>query len=73
MGYDFKKLFKSVPMEQMRLFIAVQNLYTFTKYSGMDPEIGTSTDDSNYGWTKGVDLGFYTSPRTCLVGIRLKF
>ncbi len=73
LGYDFKKLFKSVPMEQMRLFIAVQNLYTFTKYSGMDPEIGTSTDDSNYGWTKGVDLGFYPSPRTCLVGISLKF
>ncbi len=73
LGYDFKKLFKSVPLEQMRLYFAVQNLYTFTKYSGMDPEIGTSTDDSNYGWTKGVDLGFYPSPRTCLVGISLKF
>ena len=72
-GYDFKKIFKSSPLEQMRLYFAVQNLYTFTKYSGMDPEIGTSTDDTNFGWTKGIDLGFYPSPRTCLIGLSLKF
>jgi len=73
LGYDFKKILKTVPMQQMRLYFSVQNLYTFTNYSGMDPEIGTSTDDSGAGWTKGVDLGFYPSPRTVLVGVSLKF
>ncbi|HEY3390671.1 MAG TPA: SusC/RagA family TonB-linked outer membrane protein, partial [Prolixibacteraceae bacterium] len=73
LGYDFKKILKTVPMQQIRLYMSVQNLYTFTKYSGMDPEIGTSTDDSSTGWTKGVDLGFYPSPRTVLVGVSLKF
>jgi len=73
LGYDFKKLIRTLPLQQMRFFLTVQNLYTFTKYSGMDPEIGTSTDDANYGWTKGIDLGFYPSPRTCLIGVNLKF
>jgi hypothetical protein len=37
----------------------------------MDPEIGgnSGTDD----WAKGIDIGFYPSPRTFLVGINLKF
>jgi hypothetical protein len=39
----------------------------------MDPEVGTSTDDSSYGWGKGVDLGFYPSPRTLMFGASIKF
>jgi TonB-linked SusC/RagA family outer membrane protein len=73
LGYDIKKLVKALPLQQLRLFFTVQNLFTFTKYSGMDPEIGTSTDDSSYGWGKGVDLGFYPSPRTIMVGASVKF
>jgi TonB-dependent starch-binding outer membrane protein SusC len=72
-GYDFKTLFNSVPLKQMRIFFAAQNLYTFTKYSGMDPAIGTSTDDSAFGWARGVDLGFYPAPRTYMLGLSLKF
>ena len=72
-GYDLKKLIKSLPLQKLRLFFTVQNLYTFTKYSGMDPEVGTSTDDSSYGWGKGVDLGFYPSPRTLMFGASIKF
>jgi TonB-linked SusC/RagA family outer membrane protein len=73
LGYDIKKLVKTLPLQQLRLFFTVQNLFTFTKYSGMDPEIGTSTDDSSYGWGKGVDLGFYPSPRTIMIGASVKF
>jgi TonB-linked SusC/RagA family outer membrane protein len=73
LGYDFKKLIKALPLQQFRLFFTVQNLYTFTKYSGMDPEVGTSTDDSSYGWCKGLDLGFYPSPRTVMIGASVKF
>jgi TonB-dependent starch-binding outer membrane protein SusC len=72
-GYDFKTLFKAVPMQQLRIFFSAQNLYTFTKYTGMDPAIGTSTDDSGFGWVRGVDLGFYPAPRTYMLGLSLKF
>lgn len=73
LGYDFKKLFTKVPFEQLRLYLTVQNLLTVTGYSGMDPEIGTSTDDSNSGWVSGVDIGFYPMPRTYMIGANIKF
>jgi TonB-linked SusC/RagA family outer membrane protein len=72
-GYDFKKLFPKMPLGQARLYVTAQNLYTFTGYKGMDPEIGTATDDEKYGWAKGIDIGFYPSPRTFLIGANLKF
>ena len=69
-GYDFANLinWKSV-ISQCRLYFQIQNLYTFTDYDGMDPEIGYGTDD----WVSGIDLGYYPRPRTFLVGVNLKF
>src|SRR5574344_3026653 len=37
LGYDFSKIIKCKYISQGRLYARVQNLYTFTKYSGMDP------------------------------------
>jgi TonB-linked outer membrane protein, SusC/RagA family len=78
LGYDIKKIAKSLPVAQLRLFVTVQNLYTFTKYSGMDPEIGTSTDEGSNPftttpWARSVDLGFYPNPRTFMFGASIKF
>ncbi|MDR1259553.1 MAG: TonB-dependent receptor [Tannerellaceae bacterium] len=70
LGYDFKKLFPRMPLSQARLYFTAQNLYTFTGYSGMDPEIGFGNDRS---WVSGVDLGYYPGSRTYLVGVNLKF
>jgi len=70
LGYDFKKLFAKLPFGQARLYVTAQNLYTFTKYSGQDPEIGYGGGQS---WVSGVDLGFYPSPRTILMGVNIKF
>ncbi len=70
LGYDFKKLFPAMPLGQARIYVQAQNLYTFTGYSGMDPEIGYGYDKS---WVSGIDLGFYPAPRTYLIGINLKF
>lgn len=70
LGYDFAKLlnWKNV-ISQARLYFQVQNLYTFAKYDGMDPEIGYGTSS----WVSGVDLGYYPRPRTFIVGVNLKF
>jgi len=79
LGYDFKKLFTKMPLGQARLYVTAQNLFTITGYSGMDPEVGyggdtTSRTGSKQGrWASGVDIGFYPSPRTYLVGLNLKF
>ncbi len=68
-GYDFSKLMNCKYVSQARIYAQVQNAFTFTKYDGMDPEIGYGTD----GWVSGIDLGYYPRPRTILFGVNLKF
>jgi TonB-linked SusC/RagA family outer membrane protein len=68
-GYDCSKLIKSKFIGQARIYAQVQNAFTFTKYDGMDPEIGYGTD----GWVSGIDIGYYPRPRTVLFGVNLKF
>ncbi|WP_291530484.1 SusC/RagA family TonB-linked outer membrane protein [Bacteroides sp. UBA939] len=70
LGYDLKKAFKKLPMQQLRIYVTAQNLFTFTGYSGMDPEVGYA---SGISWASGIDLGFYPSARTFMVGTNIKF
>jgi TonB-dependent starch-binding outer membrane protein SusC len=75
-GYDFSKLANWKYLSQARVYVQGQNLLTFTKYDGMDPEIGSyngNDGNNNDTWVSGVDLGYYPHPRTILVGINLKF
>ncbi len=69
LGYDFSnRLVKSKIFSQMRLYVSAQNLFTITKYSGLDPEIGSSNATLN-----GIDCGFYPQSRVWTVGLNLKF
>ncbi|MFD0990064.1 TonB-dependent receptor [Mariniflexile jejuense] len=69
-GFDFAKLNLSKPFfaNQFRVYISAINLHTFTKYNGMDPEIGFGTD----GFSSGVDVGYYPRPRTFMMGLNVK-
>ncbi len=49
-------------LKRTQIYASAQNLFTFTKYTGMDPEVGG-----------GVDLGFYPQARTVLAGITVDF
>ena len=71
LGYDFKHLWKACPFQQLRLYVQAQNLYTFTKYTGLDPEVGNSAGADS--WASGIDLGLYPPSRTFLVGASIKF
>lgn len=71
LGYDFKRLWKSCPLQQLRLYVQAQNLITFTGYTGLDPEVGNSAGAD--GWASGIDLGLYPPSRTYLVGASIKF
>ena len=73
LGYTLpKSLLQKVHIENVRVYCNIQNLYTFTKYQGYDPEVGASTQDSQ-GLTFGVDNGRYPSPMTCSVGLNITF
>lgn len=70
-GYDFTKIWKNSPFQQLRLYFAAQNLFTITGYKGMDPENGTAIGSDS--WVTGVDVGNYPQPRTYMVGVNVKF
>ncbi len=75
-GYNFKKtLLKNLPVEKLRIYVAANNLYTFTKYTGLDPEIGYGDYDKERAanFSTGIDIGYYPLPRTYLIGLNVNF
>lgn len=70
LGYDFKRLFPKLPLQKFRFYASVQNPFTFTKYSGMDPEIGYGAGDA---WASGIDLGYYPGSRSYLFGLTIEY
>lgn len=70
LGYDLKKGIKRLPLESLRVYFTGQNLFTFTGYDGMDPEVGYG---AGYAWASGIDIGYYPSPKTFLAGISIRF
>ncbi|WP_229253973.1 TonB-dependent receptor [Dyadobacter sp. NIV53] len=58
-----------------RIYVSATNLLTFTKYSGLDPEIGVngSSNDSATQLINGIDYGMYPQPRTLQVGLSVGF
>jgi len=71
LGYNFSRsMIKRLKLESARVYVAANNLFTFTKYTGYDPEV-------NSGFVGALNLGhdFYTPPqaRTISVGVNLGF
>ncbi len=68
-GYTLpRSLMDRVGISKFRIYASANNLFTFTKYSGLDPEIGTR------GTLEiGIDRGFYPSPRIYNLGINVTF
>jgi TonB-dependent starch-binding outer membrane protein SusC len=58
-----------------RIFVGVQNLATFTKYSGFDPEVtrGASFQKGEFSLANGQDSGGSPQPRIVQLGMQLKF
>ncbi len=66
LGYSMpKKVMESIklPNSGLRVYVNGENLFTFTKYSGVDPEVGYF----------GIDAGRYPLARTFTVGLNLNF
>ena len=70
LGYDLKKAIKALPVTKFRVYVSALNMLTFTKYSGMDPEVGFGNGAS---WASGIDCGYYPSSNSWQVGLNITF
>ncbi len=65
-GYSLPSdVIKKVGLSRTRIYLTGENLFTFTKYTGYDPEIG--------GSVMGIDRGFYPQAKTFMLGVNLQF
>lgn len=70
-GYDFGSMFEDfAAIKNLNVYVSVNNLYTFTGYDGMDPEVRFGHDAS---WASGIDLGLYPQARTVMFGLGVDF
>ncbi|MDB5245931.1 MAG: TonB-dependent receptor plug [Segetibacter sp.] len=80
LGYTLPKtILDRFGIDRVRLYIQAQNLFTITKYSGLDPEITTINTGRN-DYTRrfadrnlGVDVGNYPTPKAFLFGLNVGF
>jgi TonB-linked SusC/RagA family outer membrane protein len=68
LGYNLPESFyKTTKFTQIRIYGQVKNAFTFTNYSGYDPEISSGVLDT------GIDRGTYPQPRIFSMGVNVKF
>ncbi|HEV8283043.1 MAG TPA: TonB-dependent receptor [Chitinophagaceae bacterium] len=66
LGYTLpNRLFNKIPISKLRIYVTGENLFTLTKYTGYDPEVG--------GGIFGIDRGQYPQARAILGGVQLSF
>ena len=68
LGYTLpQNITRKAFISKLRFYVAAENLFTFTKYWGSDPEI------SSGGTSLGIDYGVYPQARAWRVGVNLSF
>ena len=68
LGYSFPKaLIKKIKLSNVRVYVSLDDFFTFTSYPGFDPEF-TAT-----GNAMGIDLGSYPSSKKIVGGINVTF
>ncbi|MBN1117183.1 MAG: TonB-dependent receptor [Bacteroidales bacterium] len=71
LGYTLpKNLLNKVHIANLRMYVNIQNLYTFTKYSGYDPEVGSMNQNM---LLSSIDDGRYPSQRLFTFGINITY
>lgn len=68
LGYSLpKKMINKLYLQKIRIYMSAENLLTFTKYDGFDPEIASG------GTSLGIDMGCYPQARTFSLGANITF
>jgi len=74
LGYTFAESFcHKIKIKNLRIFVSATNLLTFTKYTGLDPEVGKSIGSEANNLAIGIDEGTYPQARTYLAGLVFNF
>lgn len=74
LGYKLgHNVLKSIGLSSVRVFVSGQNLLTFTKYTGLDPEQYNNSNNGNAVTAVGIDWGTYPTARTITFGINANF
>jgi hypothetical protein len=64
-------------MNRCMVYLTAENLLTFTKYTGFDPEVsafsGNSNSKTNQNTAPGVDYGTYPQSRDFILGVNISF
>jgi TonB-linked SusC/RagA family outer membrane protein len=61
-------------ISSFRVYVSAQNILTFTKYSGFDPEVGNRTPfGNNIALTNGIDFAVYPQPKSFIFGVQVNF
>ncbi len=69
LGYSLpKSAMDKIGVSKLRVYGQVSNPFTFTKYTGLDPEVNSTNDR-----TRGIDYGAYGMPRQFIMGVNLTF
>lgn len=72
LGYNFpQKWMDRIRMEGIKVYFSVDNAFTFTKYSGYDPEASMSTGPASAAY--GTDFGYQPTMRSYMFGVQFKF
>lgn len=64
LGYSLPESIIGKTLTKARIYVTAENLLTFTKYTGFDPEIG--------GDVMGIDRGYYPQARSLMIGCNLQ-
>lgn len=68
LGYSLPpNILETLAVEKFRIYITGQNLFTFTKYSGLDPEVGGSV------LSRGIDINLYPKYKSLIFGVQFGF
>lgn len=74
LGYTLpSEILKRIKLKTLRFYVSADNLFTITKYTGFEPEIGDYWNGQSSPFYWGVDLATYPQPRTFIGGINLTF
>jgi TonB-dependent starch-binding outer membrane protein SusC len=71
LAYDFAKLINRPFIQRLQLVLLARNIVTFTKYTGMDPEVSSGT--SNSAFDRGVDHNTIPNLKTYQIGLNVGF
>lgn len=78
LGYSFNpSVLTHIKMHSCMVYLTAENLLTFTKYSGFDPEVSTFSSNgesaTNQNTALGVDYGNYPQSRDIVLGVKISF